>query len=94
MSKTGGLIVLTSYGFNVTIECDIKNTTNVFHYNEASLNLLANVSDLTNMYTLLKPIHKGLEVLLRETEGHIRHQGMESVASLKNDPSVSYNIPL
>lgn len=43
--------------------------------------------DLTNLYTLLKPIHKGLEVLVREVEDHIRHQGMESVVSLKNDPS-------
>ncbi|XP_005109508.1 cullin-2 [Aplysia californica] len=43
--------------------------------------------DLTNLYILLKPIHKGLEVLVREVEGHIKQQGMESVLSLKNDPS-------
>ncbi|CAL1537603.1 unnamed protein product [Lymnaea stagnalis] len=43
--------------------------------------------DLTNLYILLKPIHKGLEVLVREVEGHIKQQGMQSVLSLKNDPA-------
>lgn len=41
------------------------------------------------MYKLLKPISKGLEVLVREVESHIKQQGMQSVLSLKNDPSVS-----
>ena len=45
--------------------------------------------DLTNLYILLKPIHKGMEVLVREVENHIKQQGMEAVASLKNDPTVS-----
>ncbi|KAH9488657.1 Cullin-2, partial [Bulinus truncatus] len=43
--------------------------------------------DLTNLYILLKPIHKGLEVLVKEVENHIKQQGIQSVVSLKNDPS-------
>ncbi|GFO38017.1 cullin-2-like, partial [Plakobranchus ocellatus] len=43
--------------------------------------------DLRNLYKLLKPIHKGLEVLVKEVEMYIKHQGMQSVLSLKNDPS-------
>ncbi|KAK7010319.1 cullin-2 [Biomphalaria glabrata] len=43
--------------------------------------------DLTNLYILLKPIHKGLEVLVKEVESHIKQQGIQSVVSLKNDPT-------
>ncbi|GFR87398.1 cullin-2-like [Elysia marginata] len=43
--------------------------------------------DLQNLYKLLKPIHKGLEVLVKEVETYIKHQGMQSVESLKHDPS-------
>lgn len=43
--------------------------------------------DLQNLYKLLKPIHKGLEVLVKEVETYIKHQGMQSVLSHKQDPS-------
>ncbi|KAK3804257.1 hypothetical protein RRG08_040764 [Elysia crispata] len=43
--------------------------------------------DLRNLYKLLKPIHKGLEVLVKEVETYIKHQGMQSVISLKQDPA-------
>ncbi|BFZ01433.1 hypothetical protein BsWGS_04472 [Bradybaena similaris] len=43
--------------------------------------------DLTNLYILLKPIHKGLDTLVKEVETHIKQQGMQSVLSLQNDPT-------
>ena len=47
------------------------------------------LTDLSNMYKLLKPIHGGLGVLIQEVEGHIKQTGLEAVKSLKGD-NVSY----
>jgi hypothetical protein len=43
------------------------------------------------MYTLLKPIHGGLALLVQEVEDHIKTMGMEAVRNLKGD-NVSFII--
>ncbi|KAL5007129.1 hypothetical protein ScPMuIL_015935 [Solemya velum] len=44
--------------------------------------------DLGNMYTLLKPIQRGLGFLIQQVEDHIRQMGLEAVKNLKGE-----NIP-
>ena len=41
--------------------------------------------DLSNMYSLLKPIHGGLSVLISEVEGHIKTTSLEAVSNLKGE---------
>ena len=41
--------------------------------------------DLANMYRLLKPIQGAQQVLLDEVQGHIKHQGLELISSLKGE---------
>ena len=49
------------------------------------------ISDLSNMYSLLKPIHGGLSVLVAEVEEHIKTTSLEAVSNLKGDNvSVSF----
>ena len=44
------------------------------------------------MYTLLKPIHGGLALLVQEVEEHIKTMGMEAVRNLKGDNvSLTFN---
>ena len=42
-------------------------------------------ADLSNMYSLLKPIHGGLSVLISEVEGHIKTTSLEAVCNLKGE---------
>ena len=42
-------------------------------------------ADLSNMYSLLKPIHGGLSVLISEVEGHIKTTSLEAVSNLKGE---------
>ncbi|XP_063611017.1 cullin-2-like [Penaeus indicus] len=44
--------------------------------------------DLSNMYTLLRPVPNGLTVLVHHVKDHIKQQGLQAVTSLKGD-----NIP-
>uniref|UniRef100_T1JK90 Cullin family profile domain-containing protein n=1 Tax=Strigamia maritima TaxID=126957 RepID=T1JK90_STRMM len=44
--------------------------------------------DLQNMYKLLKPVHNGLGVLVKEMQDHTQAKGLEAVSNLKVD-----NIP-
>jgi len=44
--------------------------------------------DLGNMYTLLRPIHSGLTILIQEVEEHIKNKGLDAISGLKGD-----NIP-
>lgn len=44
--------------------------------------------DLSNLYTLLKPINNGLNVLIQEVESHIKRTGLGAVQNLTGD-----NIP-
>jgi len=46
---------------------------------------MSSISDLENMYTLLKPIHGGLGHLVQEVESHIRATGLDAVKRLKGD---------
>ena len=43
------------------------------------------IPDLENMYTLLKPTHGGLNLLVQEVEEHIKTVGLEAVNNLKGD---------
>ncbi|XP_052251215.1 cullin-2-like isoform X2 [Dreissena polymorpha] len=43
------------------------------------------LQDLENMYTLLKPIHNGLQHLVSEVESHIKAMGLDAVKRLKGD---------
>lgn len=41
--------------------------------------------DLRNMYSLLKPITNGLEILVQEVQGHVKNRGLSAVTNLKGD---------
>lgn len=41
--------------------------------------------DLSNMYSLLKPIHGGLSELVKEVEEHIKSTSLEAVSNLKGE---------
>lgn len=41
--------------------------------------------DLSNMYTLLRPVPNGLTVLVHHVKDHIKQQGLQAVTSLKGD---------
>lgn len=41
--------------------------------------------DLSNMYTLLRPVPNGLTVLVHQVKDHIKQQGLQAVTSLKGD---------
>lgn len=41
--------------------------------------------DLQNMYTLLKPIHNGLGVLILEVQEHVKTKGLEAITNLKGE---------
>lgn len=43
------------------------------------------ISDLSNMYVLLKPIHNGLNYLIDQVESYIRETGLNAVQDLKGD---------
>lgn len=46
--------------------------------------------DLENMYTLLKPIHGGLGLLVEEVEMHIKATALDAVKRLKGDNASLY----
>ncbi|CAB3401704.1 unnamed protein product [Caenorhabditis bovis] len=43
------------------------------------------VRDLRNMYRLLKPIHAGLTVMVKEFEEYVKQRGLEAIARLTGD---------
>ena len=43
------------------------------------------ITDLDNMYTLLKPIHGGLGLLVQEVEAHIKATALDAVKRLKGE---------
>ena len=44
-----------------------------------------NVSDLANMYRLLKPITSAQQTLLDEVQAHIKTQGLDAISGLKGE---------
>lgn len=43
------------------------------------------LSDLQNMYTLLKPIPEGLKTLIQAFLDHIKNEGIETISTLKGE---------
>lgn len=41
--------------------------------------------DLSNMYTLLRPVPNGLSQLVHHLKEHIKQQGLQAITSLKGD---------
>ena len=46
---------------------------------------VVNVSDLANMYRLLKPITSAQQTLLDEVQAHIKTQGLDAISGLKGE---------
>lgn len=77
----------SSYG-KVTHECQQRMVADhlLFLHGECrEMVQIEKLQDLENMYTLLKPIHGGLALLIQEVEDHIKTIGMEAVKNLKGD---------
>lgn len=73
--------------------CSFQVTLPKFsHVMKMSYKVYAIISrpDLENMYTLLKPIHGGLGLLVEEVETHIKATALDAVKRLKGDNASLY----
>lgn len=75
----------------VTQECEQRMVADHLQFLHGECKLMVQQEkkkDLQNMYTLLKPIHNGLGMLIQEVQDHIKTKGLESITNLKGE-----NIP-
>lgn len=80
----------SSYG-KVMRECQERMVADHLQFLHSECKMMVHQekrNDLRNLYSLLKPISSGLNVLIQEVQSHMMNRGMESVTNLKGD-----NIP-
>lgn len=55
------------------------------HAETSSMVTAERTRDLSNMYTLLRPVPGGLSQLVHHLKDHIKQQGLQAITNLKGD---------